>query len=116
MAGGVGLNIQSASVVIICEPQLKPTIETQAIARAHRMGQVQSVQVHRLLSEDSVDQRITELLAEKKRLFDDFARVSDMADSTAEAVDLSEVELAREVVAAERRRLFARDQAQPSAR
>ena len=93
MAGGVGLNIQSASVVVICEPQLKPTTEAQAIARAHRMGQVQSVQVHRLLSEDSVDQRIIELLAGKKRLFDDFARVSDMADSTPEAVDLSEVEL-----------------------
>jgi SNF2 family DNA or RNA helicase len=81
VAGGVGLNIQSASVVVICEPQLKPTTEAQAIARAHRMGQVQSVQVHRLLSEDSVDQRIIELLAEKKRLFNDFARVSDMADS-----------------------------------
>ncbi|WP_231934596.1 DEAD/DEAH box helicase [Micromonospora viridifaciens] len=108
VAGGVGLNIQSASVVVICEPQLKPTTEAQAIARAHRMGQVQSVQVHRLLSEDSVDQRITELLAGKKQLFNEFARVSDMADSTPEAVDLSEAELVREVVAAERQRLFNR--------
>ncbi|MEV8511499.1 DEAD/DEAH box helicase [Dactylosporangium sp. NPDC051484] len=105
VAGGVGLNIQAASVVVICEPQLKPTTEAQAIARAHRMGQVQSVQVHRLLSEDGVDQRIVELLAAKKRLFDDFARVSDMADSAPEAVDLSEAELARQVVAAERERL-----------
>ncbi|PWU52339.1 helicase SNF2 [Micromonospora sp. S4605] len=108
VAGGVGLNIQSASVVVICEPQLKPTTEAQAIARAHRMGQVQSVQVHRLLSEDSVDQRIVELLAGKKQLFDDFARVSDLAGSTPEAVDLSEAELVREVVAAERERLFNR--------
>jgi ERCC4-related helicase len=108
LAGGVGLNIQSASVVVICEPQLKPTTEAQAIARAHRMGQVQSVQVHRLLSENSVDQRITELLAGKKRLFDEFARVSNMADSSPDAVDLSEAELAREVVAAERQRLFQR--------
>lgn len=108
VAGGVGLNIQSASVVVICEPQLKPTTEAQAIARAHRMGQVQSVQVHRLLSEDGVDQRITEMLATKRRLFDEFARVSDMADSAPEAVDLSEAELAREVVAAERRRLAER--------
>ncbi|WP_432933355.1 SNF2-related protein [Microbispora sp. CA-135349] len=108
VAGGVGLNIQSASVVVICEPQLKPTTEAQAIARAHRMGQVQSVQVHRLLSEDTVDQRIIELVAGKKRLFDDFARVSDMADSAPEAVDLSEAELARQVVAAERQRLAQR--------
>lgn len=112
MAGGVGLNIQSASVVVICEPQLKPTTEAQAIARAHRMGQVQSVQVHRLLSEDSVDQRIVELLAGKKRLFDDFARVSNMADSTPEAVDLSEAELVRQVVAAERQRLSERASAE----
>ena len=39
-AGGVGLNIQAASVVVIAEPQLTPSIEEQAIARAHRMGQV----------------------------------------------------------------------------
>ena len=52
VAGGVGLNIQAASVVVICEPQLKPTTEWQAIARAHRMGQLESVQVHRLLSEE----------------------------------------------------------------
>ncbi|WBB90366.1 DEAD/DEAH box helicase [Verrucosispora sp. WMMC514] len=107
VAGGVGLNIQSASVVVLCEPQLKPTTEAQAVARAHRMGQVQSVQVHRLLSEEGVDQRITELLAGKRRIFDDFARVSDTADASPEAVDLSEAELVREVVAAERQRLLA---------
>lgn len=112
VAGGVGLNIQSASVVVICEPQLKPTTESQAIARAHRMGQVQSVQVHRLLSEDSVDQRITEMLAGKKRLFDDFARVSDLAGAAPDAVDLSEAELVREVIAVERKRLFQRDRTQ----
>jgi len=64
------------------------------------------VQVHRLLSEESVDQRITELLAAKKQIFDDYARISDMADSSPEALDLSEAELVRDVVAAERRRLF----------
>jgi superfamily II DNA or RNA helicase len=115
VAGGVGLNIQSASVIVICEPQLKPTTEAQAVARAHRMGQVQSVRVHRLLSEEGVDHRITELLAGKKRIFDDFARVSDMADSSPEAVDLSEAELVREVLAAERKRLFERASAQAGA-
>lgn len=57
VAGGVGLSIQAASLVVICEPQLKPTTEWQAIARARRMGQLQTVQVHRLLSEEGVDQR-----------------------------------------------------------
>lgn len=106
VAGGVGLNIQSASVVVICEPQLKPTTEWQAIARARRMGQLQSVQVHRLLSEEGVDRRVTDILATKRALFEDFARVSDIADSAPEAFDISEADLAREVVAAERERLL----------
>jgi superfamily II DNA or RNA helicase len=103
-AGGVGLNIQAASVVVICEPQLKPSLEEQAIARAHRMGQVQNVQVHRLLSEEGVDTRIVELLAEKRRLFDEFARRSDTAASAPEAYDLSDGELARRILAGERQR------------
>lgn len=109
VAGGVGLNIQAASVVVICEPQLKPTTEWQAIARAHRMGQLESVQVHRLLSEEGVDLRVTEILARKREVFNDFARISETAGSAPEALDVSEAELARDVVAAERERLFARD-------
>ncbi|WP_353082778.1 DEAD/DEAH box helicase [Tessaracoccus lapidicaptus] len=106
VAGGVGLNIQAASVVVICEPQLKPTTEWQAIARARRMGQVHSVQVHRLLSEEGVDLRVTQLLAEKKRVFEDFARESELAQQAPEAYDISEAQLAREVLAAERERLL----------
>lgn len=54
-AADVGLNIQAASVVIIAEPQWTPAIEDQAIGRCHRMGQVRRIDVHRLLTEDSVD-------------------------------------------------------------
>ena len=107
-AGGVGLNIQAASVIIIAEPQLTPSIEEQAIARAHRMGQVRRVDVHRLLCEDSVDQRVLELLAEKREAFDEYARRSDMAKATPDAVDTgSEPELRRRIVAAEQKRLKA---------
>ncbi|SPF04079.1 DEAD/DEAH box helicase [Streptomyces sp. MA5143a] len=106
VAGGVGLNIQSASVVVICEPQLKPTTEWQAIGRSHRMGQLESVQVHRLLSEEGVDQRIIEILARKNQLFAEFARVSETADSAPEAFDITDAEMAREIVAAERERLL----------
>ena len=100
------MNIQSASVVVICEPQLKPTTEWQAIARARRMGQLQSVQVHRLLSEEGADLRVTQILAKKRELFADFAAISEIADTAPEAVDVSEAELVREVVDEERRRLF----------
>ena len=65
-AGGTGLNIQSASVVVICEPQLKPSIENQAISRAYRMGQSRNVLVHRLLCVNTIDEKITDLLKYKQ--------------------------------------------------
>ncbi len=107
-AGGVGLNVQAASVIIIAEPQLTPSSEEQAIARAHRMGQVRPVDVHRLLCEDSVDQRVLELLEDKREAFDEYARRSDMANAVPDAVDTSsEAELRHAIVAAERKRLKA---------
>jgi superfamily II DNA or RNA helicase len=106
LAGGVGLNIQAASVVVICEPQLKPTTEWQAIARAHRLGQAKSVQVHRLLSDEGVDVRLSEMLARKTSTFDEFARPSETAESAPDAYDITEAELARKVIAEERERLF----------
>ncbi|MBQ3265774.1 MAG: DEAD/DEAH box helicase [Ruminococcus sp.] len=83
-SGGTGLNIQSASVVILCEPQLKPSIENQAISRAYRMGQARSVLVYRLLCDDTVDERIINILAEKQKEFDAFADESKAADDTLE--------------------------------
>lgn len=104
-AGGVGLNIQAASVVVLCEPQVKPTTEAQAIARAHRMGQVRTVQVHRLLIADSVDQRMLEILGAKKLLFDAYVRDSALTAASPGAVDISEAQLARTIVEQEQERL-----------
>ncbi|WP_327349199.1 MULTISPECIES: DEAD/DEAH box helicase [unclassified Streptomyces] len=104
-AGGVGLNMQAASVVIICEPQIKPTMEHQAVARAHRMGQIRTVRVHRLLAADSVDERMLGILARKERLFDLYARRSDVAETTPDAVDVSDGALARRIVEEEQLRL-----------
>jgi SNF2 family DNA or RNA helicase len=116
-AGGVGLNVQAASVVIFCEPQVKPTIEAQAVARAHRMGQTRTVQVHRLLVADSVDQRMMEILDTKAALFEQFARQSEITGTSDLAVAVtdpaagrgapSEAELGRAIIAQERERLGA---------
>lgn len=72
-SGGTGLNIQSASVVVICEPQFKPSTENQAISRAYRMGQARNVLVYRLLCTNTIDEKITQLLEHKQELFDAFA-------------------------------------------
>lgn len=86
-AGGTGLNIQSASVVILCEPQFKPSIENQAISRAYRMGQTRNVFVHRLLCDDTVDERIIEILENKQNIFDAFADDSVAATENFELDD-----------------------------
>ncbi len=83
-SGGTGLNIQSASVVIICEPQFKPSIENQAISRAYRMGQARNVLVYRLLADETIDERIMDLLADKQTIFDAFADESVAGDETLE--------------------------------
>ena len=83
-SGGTGLNIQSASVVVICEPQFKPSIENQAISRAYRMGQTRNVLVYRLLCEGTVDERITALLEDKQAVFDAFADKSVAAGAEPE--------------------------------
>jgi SNF2 family DNA or RNA helicase len=104
-AAGTGLNIQAASVVILCEPQIKPSLEVQAIARAHRMGQVRKVQVHRLILPESVDERMLAMLARKQSEFDDYARDSDLANSVSDAKGISEESMAKVIVMEERKRL-----------
>lgn len=80
-AGGTGLNIQAANVVILCEPQFKPSIEQQAIARAHRMGQTKNnVLVYRLLCEDTIEEKLINMLRAKQKIFDDFADKSTAAE------------------------------------
>ena len=89
VAGGTGLNIQAASVVILCEPQYKPSLENQAISRAYRMGQSRSVLVHRLLADDTFDERLLEIVKSKQKIFDAFADES----AAAEKMDVDEAAL-----------------------
>ncbi|WP_372344847.1 DEAD/DEAH box helicase [Streptomyces sp. KL116D] len=104
-AAGLGLNIQAASVVILCEPQIKPTLEHQAVARAHRIGQLRPVRVHRLLAPGGVDERMVRILTDKARLFDAYARRSAVAEATPDALDVSDTDLARRIVEEEQARL-----------
>lgn len=104
-AAGTGLNIQAASVVILCEPQIKPSLEVQAIARAHRMGQVRKVQVHRLILPESVDEQMLAMLARKQSEFDEYARDSELANSATDAKGTSEESMAKVIVMDERKRL-----------
>ena len=96
IAGGVGLNIQAANIIVLCEPQWKPSTEEQAIGRAYRMGQTRNVVVYRLLTEDSIDVSMLELLGEKSKLFDMYARDSEVADIAQRQMDAEELLKAEE--------------------
>jgi superfamily II DNA or RNA helicase len=67
-AGNAGLNLNMASQVIILDPFWNPYIEEQAIDRAHRIGQVRPVKVHRVLIPGTVEDRIIELQEKKRAL------------------------------------------------
>jgi Helicase conserved C-terminal domain/SNF2-related domain len=68
-AGGVGLNLQSGSVVINLDIPWNPAILEQRIARVHRMGQQKGVRVINMISAGSIEERILDLIRFKKSLF-----------------------------------------------
>ena len=67
-AGNAGLNLNCASQVIILDPFWNPFIEEQAIDRAHRIGQMRAVQVHRVLVPGTVEDRIIQMQEKKREL------------------------------------------------
>ncbi len=69
-AGGVGLNLTSASMVIHFDPWWNPSVENQATDRAHRIGQKNVVDVVKLISKSTVEENVIALQEEKKDLID----------------------------------------------
>lgn len=69
-AGNSGLNLVAASQVIIFDPFWNPYIEEQAIDRAHRIGQMRPVHVHRILVQKTVEDRILDLQNKKRELIE----------------------------------------------
>ena len=88
-AGGIGINLQMAQVVILMEPQFKPSTEWQAIARVHRMGQSRPVVVHRLLARETVDEHLVNLIAIKEQEFYAYAHDSAVKHESRMATDSS---------------------------
>jgi non-specific serine/threonine protein kinase len=69
-AGGTGLNLTSASFVLILDPWWNPFAEMQAIGRAHRIGQTQKVHVVRFIAHQTIEEKINLLQQSKKDLSD----------------------------------------------
>ncbi|MGN0778144.1 MAG: DEAD/DEAH box helicase, partial [Aristaeellaceae bacterium] len=69
-AGGTGLNLTGADMVIHYDPWWNPAAEDQATDRAHRIGQTRKVEVIRLVTHDSIEEQVVALGQRKKALFD----------------------------------------------
>ncbi len=69
-AGSVGLNLQFASYVFLFDRWWNPAVEDQAINRAHRIGAAGPVTVTRFLTLGTIEERINQILEEKRELFD----------------------------------------------
>ncbi|WP_042760818.1 helicase-related protein, partial [Streptococcus sobrinus] len=67
-AGGVGLNLTGADTVILIDLWWNPAVEMQAISRAHRLGQKEKVEVYRLITRGTIEEKILELQDSKKNL------------------------------------------------
>jgi non-specific serine/threonine protein kinase len=70
-AGGFGLNLTAADYVILYDPWWNPAVEMQAIDRTHRIGQDKQVFAYKLITRDSVEEKILQLQDRKKELVAD---------------------------------------------
>ncbi len=67
-AGGFGLNLTAADYVFLLDPWWNPAVETQAVDRAHRLGQTRNVMAYRVIGRDTVEERVLELQARKREM------------------------------------------------
>lgn len=79
-AGGSGLNLTSANMVIHFDPWWNPSIEDQATDRAHRIGQKNDVEVIKLIAENTIEEKILLLQDDKRRMINDII-TNELKDS-----------------------------------
>jgi superfamily II DNA or RNA helicase len=86
-AGGTGLNLASSDMVILVDLWWNPAVEEQAISRAHRMGQENMVEVIRLITKGTIEEKIVEIQKRKKDLF------TSILDNTGSASQLTQADI-----------------------
>ena len=72
----------SADTVFLYDLWWNPSVEEQAIGRAHRIGQTKDVEVYRFITEGTIEERIAELQEEKRHLFDELFQDEEMGESS----------------------------------
>jgi SNF2 family DNA or RNA helicase len=87
-AGGFGLNLAEADYCFLLDPWWNPATETQAVDRAHRIGQTRRVMVYRLVAKDTIEEKVMALKARKARLFSSVLDDGNAFGTTVDADDI----------------------------
>ena len=89
-AGGVGLNIQEASTVVLFDRWWNPALENQAIQRAHRFGRERPLHVIRFIVLDSIEERISNIIGKKQELFENYIETAPNVEDSRFSKELLE--------------------------
>ncbi|TFC91382.1 helicase [Cryobacterium sp. TMT3-29-2] len=90
-AGGFGLNLTEADYAILLDPWWNPATEAQAVDRMHRIGQTKNVFVYRLVSRDTIEEKVMALKATKARLFESVMTTAAARGTALTAADIREL-------------------------
>jgi SNF2 family DNA or RNA helicase len=90
-AGGLGLNLTEADYVFILDPWWNPAIEAQAVDRAHRMGQKNTVHTYKFITKNTVEEKILRLQERKKQLADTLISTEDSFVKSLSQEDIREI-------------------------
>ncbi|MBB6454485.1 SNF2 family DNA or RNA helicase [Salirhabdus euzebyi] len=90
-AGGTGLNLTGADTVILYDLWWNPAVEEQAAGRAHRMGQKKVVQVYRLISEGTIEEKIYSLQQKKRELIENIIQPGETMFSSLSENEIMEL-------------------------
>lgn len=90
-AGGTGLNLTGADTVILYDLWWNPAVEEQAADRAHRMGQMEVVQVIKLIANGTIEEKMSELQQKKKMLISDILDGDESSKGTLTEQDIREI-------------------------
>ena len=90
-AGGTGLNLTGASVVVHADPWWNAAAENQATDRAHRIGQKNEVSVFKVIQQDTIEERIVKLQEAKRDIADKIVSSDNVSISSLSREDLMEL-------------------------
>ena len=73
-AGGVGITLHAAEYAFLMEPWWNPAVEEQAIARIHRIGQKNITTIYRMITTNSIEEKMRKIQTSKVKLFNEFIK------------------------------------------